>query len=123
MKLVGMLTGETKRAALADADIFALPSYSEGFSMACLEALASGTPSLLSDRVGFGESLREYDAAELVDLTTEGVRNGLVHMLQSAERRAEVRRNAYRLIKEKYDINLVARQLLSAYEAALQRRK
>lgn len=123
MQLVGMLTGETKRAALADADIFALPSYSEGFSMACLEALASGTPSLLSDRVGFGESLRAYDAAELVELTVDGVHKGLTHMLQSPERREQVRQNAYRLIQEKYDINLVARQLLAAYETALQRRK
>ena len=39
----GMLMGEKKSEILARADLFCLPSTSEGFSMAIIEALASQT--------------------------------------------------------------------------------
>ncbi len=116
IRLVGMLTGDDKKAALADADLFTLPSYSEGFSMAVLEAMAAGTPALVSDRVGFGEAIRQHDAAGLVELSAEGIRAGLEEMLgheQVAKRRSQ---NATRLVREEYDIDIVAKTLLNEYE-------
>ena len=41
IKLVGMLTDTDKKEALSDADLFVLPSYSEGFSIAVLEAMTT----------------------------------------------------------------------------------
>ena len=85
IKLVGMLTGNDKLAAFTDANIFALPSHSEGFSIATLEALISGVPSLLSDRVGFGEAIRANNAAHLIDLNVESIVAGLMQMLDNQE--------------------------------------
>ncbi|GAB3994832.1 glycosyltransferase [Spirosoma daeguense] len=115
IRLVGMLTGEDKKAALAGADLFTLPSYSEGFSMAVLEAMAAGTPALVSDRVGFGETIREHEAAELVELTPEGVRAGLERMLGNDARRQQLSQNATALLKAQYDIEIVAKRLLDEY--------
>ena len=115
IKPVGMLTGDIKKAALADADVFTLPSYSEGFSMACLEAMAAGTPALVSDRVGFAEAIRRYDAAELVDLTVDDVHRGLERLLGNDQRRTEIRQNAHRLVTEQYDIDRISRRLLNEY--------
>lgn len=119
IRMVGMLTGDDKKAALADATMFALPSYSEGFSMACLEALAAGTPALLSDRVGFGEALREHRAARLVDLNVDGVIQGLTELLQDEELRQQIRLNALNLLRSRYEIEVVAKQMLAAYEQIL----
>jgi len=47
----GMLTGQTKLAAYAEAELFALPSYQENFGIVIIEALACGTPVLISDQV------------------------------------------------------------------------
>lgn len=39
---LGIISGETKRSIFHSADIFVLPSYSEGFSLAILEAITAG---------------------------------------------------------------------------------
>ena len=46
----GMLEGAMKWSALAAASYFVLPSYSEGLSVAALEALSMGLPLILSEQ-------------------------------------------------------------------------
>lgn len=117
IRMVGMLTGDDKKAALHDADVFTLPSYSEGFSMAVLEAMAAGTATLVSDRVGFGDAIRAHEAAELLDsLTPNAVRAGLEKLLASDALRQQTAANALAMVKSKYDIDVVAKQLLDEYE-------
>lgn len=121
IKMVGMLTGETKQAALADADIFVLPSYSEGFSMAVLESMAAGLPALLSDRVGFGDAIRQHEAAYLTDLTIDSIAEGLQKMLHDDNYRTHLKHNAQKLVREQYDLDVVAGQLLDEYQKILRR--
>lgn len=59
---VGPLYGAEKAAALAAADIFVLPSKSEGLPMAVLEAWAQGVPALLTPGCNLPEG-REAGAA------------------------------------------------------------
>ncbi|AKD54971.1 glycosyltransferase [Spirosoma radiotolerans] len=123
IRMVGMLTGDDKKAALADADLFTLPSYSEGFSMAVLEAMAAGTPTLVSDRVGFGEVIRAHEAAGLLtSLTPEAVRDGLEKLLGNDQLRQQVSKNATALLKAKYDIDIVAKQLLDEYTKVVRKK-
>jgi glycosyltransferase involved in cell wall biosynthesis len=121
MRMVGMLTGEDKRAALADADLFTLPSYSEGFSMAVLEAMAAGTPALVSDRVGFGEAIRTHEAAGLVELTPDSVRAGLERMLGDDALRQRISQHATNLLRAEYDIDIVARRMLDEYAKVIKK--
>jgi glycosyltransferase involved in cell wall biosynthesis len=48
----GPLYGEGKWSALTDADIFVLPSQNENFGNAAAEAIACGTPVVVTDRCG-----------------------------------------------------------------------
>jgi len=48
VRFVGPLHGEAKRAAYSAADLFVLPTYSENFGMAVAEALAAGTPVIVT---------------------------------------------------------------------------
>ena len=52
IRFVGGIYGEEKKEALADADIFALPSSYENFANAVAESVASGVPVIVTDRCG-----------------------------------------------------------------------
>ncbi len=116
IKMVGMITGQTKKAALSDATIFALPSYSEGFSIAALEAMTAGVPALVSKRIGFDGTVAQYNAAHEVELTVESVFEGLTKMLQNPTYCQTLKTNAQQMVFELYDINKVAVRLLDEFE-------
>jgi glycosyltransferase involved in cell wall biosynthesis len=116
IKLVGMLTDTLKKEALADADLFVLPSYSEGFSIAVLEAMTSRVPALVSDRVGFGDYIKKYQAAHLTPLTSDGVAEGLLKILQDKNYADDLKNRAFTMVSEHFDIKVVANQLLEEYK-------
>lgn len=53
----GPVTGQAKRALLYSADLFVLPSYSEGFPMSLLEAMACRVPVVATNSCNFPEIL------------------------------------------------------------------
>ena len=52
VRFTGALYDDAKWSALADADIFVLPSQNENFGNAAAEAVACGTPVVITDRCG-----------------------------------------------------------------------
>src|SRR5207248_5144062 len=62
----GMLEGEMKQGAFAAADAFVLPSHQENFGIAVVEALATGVPVLISNRVNIWREI-EADRAGFVE--------------------------------------------------------
>ncbi len=116
IKLVGMLTDTLKKEALADADLFVLPSYSEGFSIAVLEAMICGVPALVSDRVGFGEYIKNNNAAYLCKLSIDDITNGILQILNNQEYAETISKNAKNMVINNFDIKVVANQLLEEYK-------
>lgn len=64
--LPGNLPHEEVAEMVAAADVMALPSASEGLANAWVEALASGTPIVISDAGGAGELLDRPEAGAIV---------------------------------------------------------
>ena len=97
----GMVGGEEKIDLLARADVLALPSIAEGLSNAALEALASGTPLLVSEGCNM-PVVGEAGAGLVVERTSEAFAAGLSYFLTDDTRAAVHKENAYRLAVEHY---------------------
>jgi glycosyltransferase involved in cell wall biosynthesis len=112
---VGHVSGERARRVWAAADAFVLPSYSEGFSMAILEALACRLPALITTACHFPE-LAEADGGVVVAPTPGDVTAGLRGLLErSPGQRAELARNGRGLVEQKYTWDQQARRLAEVY--------
>jgi glycosyltransferase involved in cell wall biosynthesis len=79
----GPLYGEDKKAALADASVFALPSRYENFGNAAAEAIACGTPAIVSDRCGIAP-LVDKRAGLVTSYDSRAVARNLKRLFTSA---------------------------------------
>jgi glycosyltransferase involved in cell wall biosynthesis len=66
--LTGMLHGPDRVGALASADLFVLPSRQENFGIVVVEALAAGTPVLISDQVNIGQDIARHGVGRVLPL-------------------------------------------------------
>lgn len=84
----GMLRGDDRIAALTDADLFCLPSDHENFGVAVIEALAAGTPVIVSDEVGLRDRIAEAGVGEVVpNRNPKALAEALDHWIDDDDRR------------------------------------
>ena len=115
LTLVGHVSGEHARRVWGAADAFVLPSYSEGFSMAVLEALACRLPALITTACNFPE-LASADGGLVVEPTLSGVTDGLRDLLErSSAERAELARRGRALVERRYTWSQQAQRLAEVY--------
>jgi glycosyltransferase involved in cell wall biosynthesis len=76
----GPLFGEAKWAAYRDANVFVLPSQNENFGNSAAEAVAAGTPVLVTDRCGIAPLL-ENVAGLVVAHEAAAIARGLERMV------------------------------------------
>jgi len=113
--MTGPLYGERKLQALSAASFFALPSFSEGFPMALLEAMAAGAPVLYTPGCNFAE-IEGAGAGVMVRPTVDDTERGLRRFLEMSDAEsAAMGHNARRLIESGYTWEQVARQMLGVY--------
>jgi glycosyltransferase involved in cell wall biosynthesis len=86
----GPLYGEVKWAAYRDADVFVLPSQSENFGNAAAEAVAAGTPVILTDRCGIAPLL-DNRAGFMVPYDLAAVQAALTRVLEDDALRSKLR--------------------------------
>jgi glycosyltransferase involved in cell wall biosynthesis len=113
----GMLSGNLKWAALRAADAFVLPSHQENFGIAIAEALACGTPVLISNKVNIWREVVEDGAgfAEEDDLA------GTTRLLErwggvDSPARAEMSAKAEASFARRFEINQAVDSLLHALQ-------
>jgi glycosyltransferase involved in cell wall biosynthesis len=112
----GYLGGEMKAAALAAADVFALPSASENFGIAAAESLAAGVPTIVSEEVALSSDIRQYDAGVVVKRDAQELARTIEDLLSNRGRAAALATNGRRLAEERYSPEAVGRALHELYQ-------
>jgi glycosyltransferase involved in cell wall biosynthesis len=117
----GFLEGADKLSALKAASLFALPSYSENFGIALVEAMAAGLPSVMSDQVAIAVDATEYDAGLSVPCEVEPLASALRRLLGDPQLRERLGANARRLVEDRFSLEAMSNSLLRLYESVLSR--
>ena len=116
----GMLTGKLKYAALAAANLYIAPSYSEGFSMSILEGMAAGLPCIITEGCNFPEA-KTANAAYVVKTDTNDIGDALVQCLQNYKQAQLMGNTAKKFIFQNYTWHNSSKRLLRAYETILEK--
>lgn len=115
----GMLSGTLKYAALAAADLYVSPSYSEGFSMSVLEGMAAKLPCIITENCNFPEA-QQAKAACVVPASSQAIGEALVTYLENPERAARMASLAQNFVFQNYTWQESANKLTNAYREILE---
>jgi glycosyltransferase involved in cell wall biosynthesis len=111
----GMLRGEAKLSALAAATVWVLPSHTENFGVAVVEAMAAGVPTVISPAVNISPEVAAAHAGVVVSNEPEKLGAALARLLGDEQERARLSR-AGQAFARRFDRFEVGRQLARAYQ-------
>jgi glycosyltransferase involved in cell wall biosynthesis len=89
VQFVGAVFDENKWAAYRDADVFVLPSQNENFGNTAAEAVAAGTPAIVTEECGIAPLLAD-EAGLVVSHDPAALSGALERVLLDAELRARL---------------------------------
>lgn len=116
----GMLRDAAKWGAFAAADAFVLPSHQENFGLAVAEALACGTPVLISNRVNIWREIVGDGAGLAEDDTLEGTERLLARWLGlSEEEKGAMRIATRRCFALRFELERAVDHLLEVLHEAM----
>ena len=110
--LLPAVTGNNKNYLLKEVDVFLLPSYSEGFSVAALEAIAYGKACIFSPHVGFSKLALQNNAAIICETNEASLREKMDNLSNNVNLRINLGLEAKRLYEANFTTEGVGRQFL-----------
>ncbi|TDD94682.1 glycosyltransferase [Flavobacterium cellulosilyticum] len=116
VSFVGAQYGEAKWDFLRSADVMVLPTYSENFGIVVAEALVVGIPVITTKGTPW-QDLETYNCGWWIDLSVLNLKLKLEEIIDSTDDQIKTMGdNGRRLIKDKYDIKIVAKNLNELYQ-------
>lgn len=113
---VGFVQGEAKKLLLQGSDLFVLTSHSENFGVAVLEALAAGTPALVTPGVALSILIQEQQVGYITDLAIDSIAKSLEYCLSHHKELAIQGEQARNLVIQNYGWNAIAKHLNENYK-------
>ncbi len=115
----GFLGGEDKLSAMAAASLFVLPSYSENFGIALVEAMAAGLACVTSDQVGIAADIQEYEAGLVVPGEEAPLASAMQRLIDDPGLRSGLAANARRLVDDRFSLEAMTTSLVKLYDRVL----
>jgi glycosyltransferase involved in cell wall biosynthesis len=111
----GMLLGPDKLAVLRDASMFVLPSYSENFGLAVIEAMAAGLPVIISDQVNIWPEVETGGAGRVIPCNATALADQILELLANPTAAAGMGQKGRALVQERFQWPRIAPRLAEAY--------
>lgn len=101
----GLMLGEAKWGAFRTAEAFVIPSYTENYCIAAVEALACGLPVLMSDKVNIHSLVEAHGAGYVESDTATGCGRLLDRWMETPkEQWAAMGKNAMKCYRKEFQI-------------------
>lgn len=111
----GMLLGKDKIAAIRDSAILVLPSYSESFGMAAVEAMDMGIPVILTKNVGIASDVERVGAGLVVEKKIDQLARAIIKIMGNERLAREMGSRGRLLVREEFSITKVAERFIKEY--------
>lgn len=115
----GFVTGEIKTALLTKADLFVLPSYYENFGIAVAEAMAVGTPVIISKGIYIWEDVEAAEAGWVGNGTIDEISSLIETALTNPQECQRRGLNAQNYALTYYSWDAIAQQMIQAYQGLI----
>jgi glycosyltransferase involved in cell wall biosynthesis len=114
----GELLDEMKIAAFEESGLFALPSYSENFGMAAIEA-AMETAVVVTPEVGISPSVKKYGAGLVVEKDERKFAEAILEILENPSEKERLKKGGREMVKNEFSSEKVAEAMLTAYNGVI----
>jgi glycosyltransferase involved in cell wall biosynthesis len=115
----GMLHGAEKLAAFQVARVFVLPSYTENFGIAIIEAMTQGCPVVISNKVNIWREIEQANAGLVTECDAMQTAKAIGKILDDAELANNLVKNGRRLATEHFTWPVAAEKMEKAYQSIL----
>lgn len=117
VRFMGVVPNTDVPDLLRSADIFLLPSLSEGFALTALEAMASGLP-IISTPVGIiPEMVSKWNNGIIIPFkSSTAISNAIISLLDHPNIRLEYGKQSVKATREKYSWTTVAKKYEEIYQ-------
>lgn len=112
---IGPLYGKDKYDAIESSDVFILPSFSEVFSLALLDAMACGKPCVVTEGCGVNSYIKNEFFISCPP-TVKGISKAISDMISKRDRWVQMGKNARMLIEEELNWNKIAQVMIKNYK-------
>ena len=118
VRFLPMLGASERLRALAAADVWVLPSHTENFGIAAVEALAAGRATVLSSRVNIVNEALQAGATVATPPDVESIARAINQLLADPEQRSTIGDRA-RHFAMRFDWDAIAPALTEMYRTAI----
>lgn len=118
----GLLNGQDKLAAFDRAEVFVLPSHSEGLPVVVLEAMAFGKPVVITDPCNLTDEVRGNGAGLVVDTTVESLAAGIESVLANPVQAKAMGEAGRKLAIDKFSLESVSGALIRLFQETIEKK-
>ena len=115
VRFLGPMNGEAKWALIRSAAVFVLPSYSENFGIAVLEAMACSRPVVVTPEVGLAKVVEAAGAGLVVEGEPAKLAHAISSLLSDTGQRSQMGEAGRTLATARFSWDAIAGEMETVY--------